>query len=91
MKGRVYLRIAKDKGHLKFASSTKPKHDALKSGSLNNEKVLPTILIALDVDVPDREFDATRILLETNVETYEPAVQVRQINDEVENGDNQTN
>jgi len=80
MKGRVYLRIGKDKGHLKFAVSNKPNHDALTVGP----RILPTVLATLDVDVPDVEFEATRIHLETQIQAAEPAVNIRQINREDE-------
>jgi len=76
MKDRIYLRIGKDKGHLKFAVSNKPNYDALAVGP----RVLPTILATLDVEVPDSEFEATRIHLETRIESGEPAVNIRQIN-----------
>ena len=74
MKGKIYLRIAKlKKGFLVRADKT-PNHQPIKFGEYR-----PTVLIALDLDIPDKEFEASRILLEAKIQETEPAVEIKQV------------
>lgn len=82
MKDRVYLRVAKDGSKFKAAASSKPIREPLSKGTYNNKRFLPTLLIGLDLTIPDIEFEDTRIILEANVERAEPAVEVRQVRPE---------
>ena len=82
MKTRVYLRVAKKKsGKTKVTVSTRALHGALEEGNYLKTP-LPTVLIALDLTIPDKEFDAARIQLEANIAKTTPAVQVKQVVDD---------
>ena len=83
MKTRVYIRIGKKSGKPKVAISLTPKSDSLDSGSSYNKKYYPTVLIGLDLDIPDKEFEATRILLEAKIKETKPAVEIKQVFEEI--------
>jgi hypothetical protein len=73
---RVYLRIGKKSvGSCKVDASTKPNYQTLMHG----REYLPTVLVALDLNIPDEEFDAARIKLDINITHTQPAVEVRQV------------
>lgn len=79
MKDRIYLRVAKNRSKFKVAASSKPVREPLFKGSYSSKEFLPTVLIGLDLDIPDREFEATRIMLEANIQHAEAAVELRQV------------
>ena len=79
MKDRIYLRVAKDGGKFKSAASSKPLKEPLFKGSGHNKRYLPTVLIALDMKIADREFDDARIELNISIDRAEPAIEVRQV------------
>lgn len=80
MRGRIYLRIGKVGSRFRVDAGTKPKYDSLYTGTGNyNKQPIPTVLVALDLDIDDREFDAIRVLLETRIEHPEPAIHIRQV------------
>ena len=60
-------------------SENKPNYSPIKFG-----EYLPTVLVALDLEIPDKEFDAARILLEAKIQGTEPAVEVKQVIEEKE-------
>jgi len=79
MKQKIYLRIGKgNKGH-RVAASTKPNLTPLVTGTNYRAKYMPTIQVALLIDIPDKEFDTSRILLEAKIESAEPAIEIRQV------------
>ena len=77
MKIRVYLRIGKSKKGCKVVASNRPNFNALDTGY--NSPAYPTIQIALDLDIPDKEFDKSRILLEAKIKSTEPCVEIKQV------------
>jgi len=79
MKDRVYLRVAKNGSKFKTAASSKPIKEPLFKGSYHNKEYLPTVLVALDMDINDREFDDARIELNITINRAEPAIEVRQV------------
>lgn len=88
MKTRIYLRIGKQsQGKPKVAVSLTPNREALTRTSYSKE-ALPTILIGLDLDIPDKEFEATRVLLEAKIKETQPAIEIKQIIEE--NGNKKT-
>ena len=80
MKARIYLRIAKGgrKG-FKVSASENPEFEPLKSSG----RYLPTVNFALDIDVADKEFSAARNLLEIEIRHAEPAIDVREVDENV--------
>jgi len=74
---RIYLRISKN-GIVK--ASRKPKFEALCSGGgqYSTIKYYPTIQIALDLKIDEKEFEATRILLETEINNSIPCVKIEE-------------
>ena len=81
MKKRVYLRVAKCKTGLSVKVENNPNYQ-----SIRIKEYLPTVLIALDLNIPDKEFDKARILLEANIKESIPAVEIEQV--EIEEGKN---
>lgn len=79
MKKTIYLRVAKggNKGY-KVVASSKPIYNTLK-GSSYSSKAYPTVLIALDLEIPDSEFESTKILLEAKIKETTPAVEIKQV------------
>ena len=75
MKQRIYLRIAKDGDKAKVDCSLNPYYDALTKGM----RSLPTIQIALDLDIADKEFDKSRVVLALTVKSSEPCVNIKQV------------
>ena len=78
MKTRVYLRIAKSPRGPKFVIGHKPNFESL-SSSISHPIYYPTVLIALDLEIPDNEFEKSRILLEAKIKETKPAVEIKQI------------
>ncbi len=81
MKKRIYLRVGKCKTGLSVRVENNPNYHPIKLG-----EYLPTIIIALDLDIPDKEFDAARILLEAKIKETKPAVEIEQVVEEKTNG-----
>ncbi len=77
MKKRIYLRVGKCKTGLSIRVENNPNFHPIKLG-----EYLPTVLIALDLDIPDKEFDAARILLKAKIEETKPAVEIEQVKEE---------
>jgi hypothetical protein len=67
---RVYLRISNGG---RVIASPKPNWKPMRT---SNGIYLPTIQIALDLKIDEKEFDGARILLEQNIERSQPAVNV---------------
>jgi len=82
MKQRIYIRIGKTKRNYIIRAEKNPNHEPLKFGGF-----LPTVLIALDLDIPDKEFDSARILLQAKIKETVPAVEIEQVEvEQVETG-----
>lgn len=87
MKKRIYLRIAKYANGFMVKADKSPIQEPLRSS--NYTKYRPTVLIALDLDIPDKEFDAARILLEAKIKETKPCVEIKQVEPgELENENN---
>ena len=78
MKKRVYLRVAKNQSGLSVRLESIPNYHPIRV----KRDFLPTVLIALELDIPDKEFDVARILLEAKIEETNPAVKIEQVNKE---------
>lgn len=85
MKTRIYLRIAKKGSRIKAKADLKANRAPLNNGYANPYKeYYPTVLVALDIEIPDSEFAASRILLDAKIKETTPCVEIKQV--EVENG-----
>lgn len=78
MKTRAYIRIGKARMGTRFAISNKANFEPLYTGSGNYRTYVPTVSIALDIDIPDKEFDATKILLDAKIKTTTPCIEITQ-------------
>lgn len=80
MRLRVYLRVAKSNREpgYRVLASAKPNYKPLYAAEGTfREMALPTAAFALDLDIPDEEFErAEQVLAEILVEHIEPAVEV---------------
>ena len=84
MKARVYLRVAKTRKGFKVVANNKPMFESLYSEkSYNRTLALPTVAIALDLDIPDSEFAAARIVLEAKITETVAAVKLEQFKQRV--------
>lgn len=79
MKARIYLRLAKVKGRIKVVANTKPNFESLYTQGYSIKKAHPTVIVAIDLDVPDEEFNASRICLEAKINKTVPAVELTQV------------
>jgi len=79
MKARIYLRIAKCKKGFLLRADKSPNHEPIKFGEYR-----PTVLIALDLDIPNKEFDNSRILLEAKIKETKSCVEIKQVETEGE-------
>ncbi len=79
MKARIYLRFAKCKEGFLVRVDKSPNLNPVRHGGYK-----PTVSIALDLDIPDKEFDSTRILLEAKIKETIPAVEIKQVETEEE-------
>ncbi len=77
MKKRIYIRVAKHNTGFMVKADKKPKREPLRASDYAEYR--PTVLIALDLDIPDKEFDAARILLEAKIQETIPAVDIGQV------------
>ena len=82
MKKRIYLRIAKYSTGFMVKADKSPKQEPLRSSSYSKHQ--PTVLIALDLEIPDKEFDAARILLKAKIKETKPCVEIKQVEIEEE-------
>lgn len=73
-KYRIYLRVS-EKGHVD--AGKRPNLHPLPIAKY--QKPLPTVLIALDLDIPKEQFEATRILLDKKIEQSKPAVEISEV------------
>jgi len=78
MKQRIYLRVAKTNKTPKVSASLKPNFTPIDNGRYM-KKHYPTVLIGLDIDIPDSEFESTRILLDAKIKETTPCVEIKQI------------
>jgi len=72
-KHRIYLRITQ-RGLVK--ASTKPNYYSLPDDKYS--KPQPTLLFAIDLDIDEKEFESTRILLEAKINNPKPAIEIRE-------------
>lgn len=82
MKFRVYLRIGKTNPRKSKSSRYRvdaSKYPDFKSLTNYNDEPIPTVQVALDLDIPDSEFDAAKILLETKIKDTKPCIEIKQV------------
>ena len=81
MKFRVYLRVAKTsktskgKQYFRTSSHSRPNYSALFKEGYQSKQYYPTVLIALDLDIPDKAFQATEVALKLTEGQIEPAIE----------------
>lgn len=71
---RAYLRVSK-KGLMSV--SKKPNYKPLPDN--NYSRPQPTVLVALDLNIPDAEFNPSRLLMALDIDSPESAVEVKQV------------
>lgn len=82
MRTRIYLRIAKSqRGRVTVKAGTKPNYAPMESNTYNHT-YHPTVMVALDLEIPDSEFSAARILLAQKVAQAKPAVEIKEVPNE---------
>ena len=79
MKARIYIKIANGRKGVRVSASEKVDREPFLASTHNSTYYLPTVLFALDLDIPDKEFEASRILLNAKIEETIPAVEVKQV------------
>ena len=79
MKTKIYLRIAQKKNGIIVKANAKPNYESLDNGSSYSRKYYPTVMVALELDIPDKEFSASRIQLEAKKAQTTPAVEIKQV------------
>ena len=80
MKTRIYIRIAKGKQGFFVSANKKPVFTPLASSNGYGRPVYkPTVQFALDINIPDSEFDASRILLAAKIKETVAAVDIKQV------------
>lgn len=79
MKAKVYLNIGHYKGKTKVTAHSKPNYKSIEMGNGNRSYPIPTVMVALELEIPDKEFDNARILLQTKIRETIPAVEIKQI------------
>lgn len=79
MKTKIYIRVGYDINATKFKyrseSSSIPDFRPITVG----DRAIPTVNFCLEVEIPDSEFTASRILLEAKIQDTKPAVVINQV------------
>jgi hypothetical protein len=78
MKTRIYLRVARTKRGCAVHAATKPNHAPLATPGYKPQ-YHPTVIVALEIEIPDKEFEASRILLQAKITQATPAVEIKQV------------
>ena len=73
----MFIRVAKTKKGFLVSATRNPNYEPLKNSSNGNYN--PTVQFGLNLDIPDNEFDASRILLEAQIRNTNPAVEIHQL------------
>jgi len=82
MRKRIYLRIS-NYGKGKVIAGLRPNYEPLSNGYPPADRVYyPTVMVALDLDIPEKEFDVARILLQAKISETKPAVEIKQVKGE---------
>lgn len=79
MKQRIYLRLGKDGNKIAAAASVKQIFEPISKGASYSRRYIPTVTVALDVEIDDSEFDLTRLLLNLKLEKTKAAAQIKQV------------
>jgi hypothetical protein len=77
MKIPVYLKIGKSPKGPRVEAKTKPDFKPFDSGHYN-KKYYPTVLVKLNLDIPDKEFLAAKNELNLKIESTTPAIEIKQ-------------
>jgi hypothetical protein len=82
MKIKAYLKVAKTPKGFKFEIKRKPCYKALNNGEgrYMNTKYYPTVLVKINLDISDKEFDAAKNELDLKIESATPAIEISQEN-----------
>ena len=83
MKQRIYLRIGKDGNRYKIDADKTPDYAPFWKMEKNFKTYIPTVLVAVDLTLDDELFNPARILLETTIQNATPIANIRVVNDEV--------
>lgn len=74
MKQKFYLKLGKDKLHLKADICNKPDYKPIMVG----KRLIPTILCGLIVNINEEAFDPARLQLDANIDLTSVAMEVEQ-------------
>jgi hypothetical protein len=61
MKTKIYLRIGRSGSKVKVDASLSTKIEPLREGNARYSKAIPTIFMALDIEIPDEAFKPPNI------------------------------
>jgi len=80
MKTTIYIRIAKNrKEQTSVAASKRPCFEPLRAlKGFNKYRAIPTIFFAINVDIPDAEFEKAGQLLELKINSFKQCVDVKE-------------
>ena len=81
MKVPVYLMIGKTPKGPRIVAKMKPNYKPFDNGvspKYSNPKYYPTIIIKLNLDIPDSEFFAAKRQLDIKIEESTPAIEIKQ-------------
>lgn len=78
MKTKIYLRIAKDGSKIKVDASQKTKIEPIREGTHRYSKPMPTVFLAMDIEIPDEAFKPPNIsvMISVPVERCGTAIEV---------------
>ena len=84
MKTKIYIRVGKDphaspNRMIKCEASSIPDFRPIMTST---DRAIPTVNFCLEVEIPDSEFTASRILLEAKIQDTKPAVVIQQVKEE---------
>lgn len=83
MKEKVYLRIAKTKKGYRYAVDKKKNHKPFDNGYAD-KTYFPTIIVALNLEIPDNFFDKASAELDLKIEDLETATDIKVEEDQSE-------
>lgn len=84
MRQRFYLRLGLDKTKLKASIGEKPNSKSFEIGSYEKKRNIPTVQIALDIDINPRVFQINNHLFEIDIENLEQ-LEIKQVQQEGDN------
>lgn len=82
VKERIYLRVGKTRRGLVVQAHSKPVYRAIETNkTYRGSTYNPTVLLAVDLDIPDKEFDKAKNLLDLKIKSSQPAIELKEVTD----------